>query len=729
MKHLFYILLLIVSPIGLFGQPQVVEKLTPQTKSMLSLFKKSQGNQWKQKQRSFAFAEVNGSYLVDAFIMLDEHAGVNILSDYGAKVNSVAGNIATVVIPIDSVEVLAALPEVKRVDIGRQAKLKMDKARIVTRIDDVLAGSELSQPFKGNGVVLGIVDTGFQYGHLNFLSPEDNSLRIKRVWDQANEKGPAPEGFYYGTELKSENAIFRAGYDLKDETHGTHVAGIAAGSDVSAPYYGAAPGSELVLAAIDASMRSNVAILDGVKYIFDYAASVDKPCVVNLSLGMHTGPHDGTSMFDKACDEMQGPGRIIVGAAGNEGTAALHVSKRISPADTLKTFLSFPVSKYGYVDFWGESDKTYKIKLFLYNQNSKKLLFSSDEINASEANEKSYVFKNIYSDGAVGLVDIYTEKNPLNNKANAYIEVFFDDIASGNSVGIAIVGDDGIVHGWVDGYETTFTSHSISGFTDGDTNCTVNEIGGTGNKIISVGAYTTRNEITNISGDIRKTDFKIDSIASLSSRGPSADGRMKPEITAPGTVVLSSFSDAVTEDNYYGMLVVDKVDMGSKSYYYGALQGTSMAAPVVAGIIATWLEAHPALSPEDVRMVFQKTAIKDTNTGKAEDNTWGYGKIDAWSGIKEVIRIHATGIFEDAKVLKHIVRTTPGGIEICFTENDPCVTVTIYSMSGQKVYSSVIGNIRLSEEIPINLNSLSRGVYFISIKGTKQSCVERFVLK
>ncbi len=52
-------------------------------------------------------------------------------------------------------------------------------------------------------------------------------------------------------------------------------------------------------------------ITDGIKYIYDYAESVGKPCVINMSLGYHIGPHDGTSTFDRICDELQGEGRLF----------------------------------------------------------------------------------------------------------------------------------------------------------------------------------------------------------------------------------------------------------------------------------------------------------------------------------------------------------------------------------------------------------------------------------
>ena len=68
---------------------------------------------------------------------------------------------------------------------------------------------------------------------------------------------------------------------------------------------------------------------------------------------------------------------------------------------------------------------------------------------------------------------------------------------------------------------------------EGDTQYTVNEVGGTGKRIISVGAYISKNEYTNIGGESITTGQTVGEIASFSSLGPTADNRMKPDIRLP----------------------------------------------------------------------------------------------------------------------------------------------------------------------------------------------------
>ena len=120
-------------------------------------------------------------------------------------------------------------------------------------------------------------------------------------------------------------------YDSSSEYHGAHTMGIAAGGDMKSKYYGVAPDADIVFVSFK-SDDTNIA--DAIKYIFDYADKVDKPCVINMSLGQHIGPHNGTSFLDRLIDESTGPGRIIVGAAGNEGNVRLHTSKTFTADDT-----------------------------------------------------------------------------------------------------------------------------------------------------------------------------------------------------------------------------------------------------------------------------------------------------------------------------------------------------------------------------------------------------------
>ncbi|MFR3549950.1 MAG: S8 family serine peptidase [Coprobacter sp.] len=145
----------------------------------------------------------------------------------------------------------------------------MNKARTETLVDNVQSGKDLTTPFLGKDVVIGIVDNGFEYGHINFYNTDGTELRVKRVWNQ-NKNGKAPSGFTYGTEYTTTDEILAAKYDVTDETHATHVTGIAAGADHTKSYYGVAGEADIVLVSYDLNDNTTdqVSLSDAMKYIY-----------------------------------------------------------------------------------------------------------------------------------------------------------------------------------------------------------------------------------------------------------------------------------------------------------------------------------------------------------------------------------------------------------------------------------------------------------------------------
>lgn len=128
-------------------------------------------------------------------------------------------------------------------------------------------------------------------------------------------------------------------------------------------YRGVAYESDIVLVSLNALEGIgglNTGVIDGINYIFQYAESVGKPAVVNISQGHHTGPHDGNSLADQAMDAMSWLGKIIVGAVGNEGDASgfyLHFNHNFDNENEILSYLVWPddlSSGTTVVDIWGE---------------------------------------------------------------------------------------------------------------------------------------------------------------------------------------------------------------------------------------------------------------------------------------------------------------------------------------------------------------------------------------
>lgn len=646
------LILALLFPLGLQAQTQ---KLSAFSQKYLTAAQDARSTspvaRARAKALGFSATAKEANRMVATFIHLDANdpeGAAEKLRAEGVQIGTVAAGIATARIPLSQIAHVAQRPEVKYLEVAAPVRTKMDKARAAANVDAVQSGTGLELPYGGKDVVVGIIDNGFEYGHVNFWTADRTALRVKRVWNQTSTLvGTHPANFSYGVEYNTQEAILAAERDTTTSTHATHVAGVAAGSTTSADgstnLAGAAPEADLVLVSLDEERMGTdytALIIDGIKYIYDYAESVGKPAVVNISLGTHWGPHDGTSAFDQMADALQGKGRLLVGSVGNEGADAFHLSKKFSSteADTLRSFPTFYYSGYQFADFeiWGEKEKTFSYIPIVYDINGQQVALKYEEVSVGPKEQEQWEYEfTLDNDHIIGKMMVQTEIDPTNGKPHMIASMYFYE-ADGYRPGFFLTSpDDNEVHIWTDDIYSKLSSFSVPGFEDGNSQCSAGEIGGTGKRIISVGAYTTRAERFNWGIRYPSTYGKLNDICNFSSMGPTADGRLKPEVTAPGAYLLSSVSSYYTGSKSRET----SIQWNGKKYEIGYMAGTSMAAPFVAGVLATWLQARPEMTPEEVRSILAKTGTSDSFTGTvgAANMTWGYGKINALAGIKEAL--------------------------------------------------------------------------------------------
>lgn len=570
----------------------------------------------------------------------------------------------------------AHLPQVLKQDfvlkaeLSRRADLSLDQARNETFVDQVQSGESLVSPFTGKGVILGFVDSGFDVSHPAFRSADGETLRIERFWNQMNNRL-----------LTTRESILAEGTDNEEQTHGTHVAGIAGGGyfgpiQTSAtasldrnPYYGVAYDASLVMVG---STLDDTDILNGIRYIFNYADSVGRPAVVNISLNTPYGPHDGTSLFDQAIDALVGKGKILVGSIGNDAKNRAHASMTLSDSSTpVLTFFKPTGYESNTFEVWGQADGFSVTLSLVDNQGNAVWSCTADKTDQTFAVPDDYN----YSQG--GEIACYTE---LWNDSRRMYRIALNNLnLKGYNIEVGVEGQPQHIDLWTDKNSGQFTDNGKSTHVSYDTEYTLGELGGTGRRTITVGNYTTRNAWTNYSGNKQSMiiDYPLNKINYTSSCGPSADGRVKPDVTAPGGMIfsaVSSYSDYYKESSTN---TVACTALGGKSYYWGQMTGTSQASPFVAGVIATWLEANPELSPEDIQSVLQKSSRTDSYTGTCPNPIYGYGKIDALAGIGEVLsptaidrvdmngkpyRLYRDGILFTESQTAAIVLTSPDGI-------------------------------------------------------------------
>lgn len=709
----------ILAAVALFciGTTVFAQKLSPSTETLLL----------EHSQRT-SRGEALTDETIHAYIKITDSAVLREIEKLGGKIHSqAAAGYVTATLPVSALRDVASLSEVEYVRAGNRIELLMDQARSEASVDKVHEGTTELGTHTGQGVVVGIVDNGFEYGHAAFYNADGTELRIKRIWNQNSLVGRSPEGFDYGTEYTNPSEMLAAGSDVVNTFHGSHVAGIATGGDRQSAFYGVAPDADIVLVSFK---NSDPCIVDGVRYIFNYAKSVGKPCVVNISLGSHKGPHDGTSITDRTFDELTGPGRIIVGAAGNEGSYKMHASKKLTAEDNqLKTMIGYTnesaARKYSALDIWGSPNTQMNVKVVAVNTLTGRIAYESEGVDCSNPESKEIQFP--LDSKITGTITLASIIDPDNHRPNVEVTTEVSSVPLNRKLGVVVTGDAGSeIHIWNNRYGD-LQSNNRAGWTAGDTDCTVGEIGGTGKNVISVGSYTTKTRYSTVTGDLYDLESSVGplhDISIFSSLGPASDGRMKPDVVAPGAGIISACSQY-----YYGFIASTTAaytQLNGKSYYYDVNAGTSMASPFVAGSVALWLQANPELTPEDVKQIIRKTSRHDDFTGATtESNTWGYGKIDVYAGLLQAHNTAAIGDIEArSQLIRVICNRSERTLRVECAAQGEGIQAALYDATGRTV---------LRQALPvqggtINVASLPHGVYVVKVQAAAASHTMRVAL-
>ncbi len=630
--------------------------LSPLTKSYLLAFEKSIDK--KTPPKDFLYKQHHGVIYVSNLIKVKNENVENAIRNIGGIIGTKAGTIWTVQIPYDKMLAFTQIKDIIEIQMDEPACPQLDMARKTTRVDSVHKGINLPMIYNGEGVIMGIIDFGFDYNHPTMYDTLHDKYRISRVWE-LNGQGTPPPGYIYGNEMVDSNLIRQQGTDNPVQTHGTAVAGMAAGSGFggangnNAKLRGMAYQSEMVFVGV---RRDTIAqqwlqgsfsdFIDAVNYIFSYATSVGKPCVVNISWGSQSGPHDGTTLFNQACNNLSGPGKIIVMSAGNDGQQNIHLSKTFTPSDTsIQTFLKFSSNVYQrtWVDIWGEPGKSFCGTVTLYSNNTPGNTISYCLDNATHDN----ILMNVNGTDTC-FVQFINTTAAANGKPRMTIDIYNKGM---DSVGVAITGNDGSIHAWneyyyfgyIHQYQCNFDSLNQAWAVNGNTISTVSDMGAA-DSVLLIGAYASKVGFTDINNNSWTYSGYVpqNKLVPFSSRGPMADGRIKPDITAPGLTIctaISSYDTAYTEVGSNSQLTncFYQDPNLNKKFYFAEFSGTSASAPAASGIVALMLQAKPTLSVQEAKEIIISTAIKDAHTGTIPpegNNNWGHGKINAYGALK-----------------------------------------------------------------------------------------------
>lgn len=638
------------------------------------------------------------------------------LRDEGYEAHPIVPTLCVAASPASRLSRLARHPGVERLCGSRTARPLMDVSRRMTGMDRVTAGEGLDSPFDGTGVVVGIIDQGFEYNHPAFSTPEGD-LRIKYLWDSRQGREP----------LTDPDSIRAAENDGPDEVgHATHVSNIAAGSPVAGAegLHGYAPGAEL---AFVPSKFSDVEVLLGARRVIDLARRQGKPCVFNMSFGSFLHSHDGLTSYEQALNELSDEGVLFVAAAGNNGAVAGHVEKRFaSERDTLRLLFEPGKSSSVLYSFFRNDDAeamSYGVSLY------------DPQTQAMYALDKEELFANDYaleeSEGGVpGSSQFFFAVDWATLSADWKLPEDYRLVLS-----IFGAPPGSVLHGWAEAYAYFGDGGREDGFfTPGDNAYSV-AVPASAGQVLAVASYDSRASWTGLDGEEHDmSETEVGHLSYFSSLGPMLDaGLKKPFIAAPGALILSAYSGQAAAVEKNRERVSLRVTQGGADYYYGAMQGTSLASPQVTGIVACWLQAYPKLTPEELHEIVRLTAINDEFTGPVRDSWdagWGYGKIDAYAGLKECLRrAAATGLREEV-ASEEPVSFRIGGREarVLFNGDEPEATLRLCTLGGVPVEERRLQAVSCAHEEVVSLEGCAPGCYLLTVQTARAQVARKIAV-
>lgn len=664
-----------------------LEKLSPELRTLYDQFSttRSQVTVWpsenglggftsQQLSGIFGIAGGNQDPLVTISIKCDSLAQIESVKKAGATIISKAGNVIYAVMPVSGLGKLADTRSVSSVDVFSALQIPSPPTEDVPPVFSIrerggstptkaaLANEFDKQKLTGKGVVIGVIDSGIDWRHEDFIRP-DGTSRILAIWDlfdtsyqtSSGAVGSEPPirlrdsnwlGTVY-TNAQINAAINGTGTvgSADKQGHGTAVAGTAAGNGratangvPTGTFSGVAPEADLIIVkAMDCSYFSPVAELTS-GWITDYATSLGKPVVINMSFGGQFSSHDGTSAGEQFIDSMTGagkPGKIIAVAAGNDGRYSLHATGRFGPkrkaqADKVSAAIELSVKSPTIVN--GVFNTTDDWCLGFRSNNP---IFAGTDDKPLPV----FIFKNN------GIVDYQTNgtfKDPAS--ADLFLKSLRLDVAqrprstdmlqmhlpSGSYIFWGYGTGINVTDGRFDLYSVESASLNKAFFGMGTDKNGIIASPGNAKNAITVGSFDFRDSWVNANGETTTYNMLFGGASSYTSAGFRRDGVVKPDISAPARYTIASLArDAKPSlGGCDGSMASGDGANFTLDGLHVAWAGTSAATPFTAGVIALMLQKNPTLDAEQVRQILKKTAKSGGTIGAVPNQLWGWGMIN-----------------------------------------------------------------------------------------------------
>lgn len=536
---------------------------------------------------------------------------------------------STALVTIEDIERLVQLPYVTSVMGPAFDELHNDVSRAQSGASLLQDGVFNNTAYNGTGVLVGIYDSGIDWKHPDFRKANDQTKsRIVSIWDQtltAQSGETTPTGFSTGVEytraqIEDELDGTPVGFVRENDTngHGTHVSGTAAGNGAAFTdkrHKGFSSDADIVFVKGGNGSFPTTNTINALTYFKNVATALNKPIVVNMSIGGQGTAHDGTSSHEVAVNNFtaSGPGRVVVISAGNDYGANLHRKVDIA-AGAAQTY-NFTVASNT------SATSVFSFIMYANDNTAVTAKLTTPDGQQYTQNISTTTAHTILGGGLTATMYNYWGND--NNKRYVQLVVTrtsgTTNVQGNYTLEITNNGAQQITtHGWLysQGVQTTLQN--------GDNEYIVGSPGNASNAI-TVASYMGRASwYSGTSGYFTLTPQE--SISSFSGQGPRTDGFQKPDIAASGQNVISSRS---------GDSAPGTTDIIAGTNYYVKNQGTSMSSPGVAGAVGLLLQANPALTAAQVKTRLTSNARMDGATGTVPNMRWGYGKLDIYKAVSD----------------------------------------------------------------------------------------------
>jgi subtilisin family serine protease len=627
-------------------------------------------------QSDFVVKTDDGSYMALLVARVKEDAT---LPDYALSDTGQADR--DIQVPPDKIVDLALLPTVEHLALASRAVLELVDAKRLIHYDNLVAKIGAAKR-GGKGVVVGIIDSGIDGNHPAFAG------RLHSFWDQASSPlvaGKSPKAnnpgkaayklLNFGAELTG--ADVSKAQDQHPRGHGTHVAGIAAGAEVKdasgAVLLSAGLAPQATIVAVRSigvgagAVEGLSAWVFGARYIIQKAAELGMPCVINMSFGSHVHAHDGSDPNSRALYEVltergkYRQGRVVVAAAGNERTHNIHVRRTLPANSSFVTIATVDMAarlEDEAVIVWIKSPTStcpvaFPLDLYVYRVSTPP---SGDATPTVRIGQQATAIDpaRTFASRRTRISISSQLSNPINGDHEYQLLFETTDPTQAKVAtrwGIGMINGDSHpldVHLWIIKDPAKSTTAFV-GATGADDTAYLVGAPAASAAAIAVGSMNSVINWTSVGGPqslpASPPPPPVGELSAFSSPGPLRDSsipgssfyRNPPtheingvDCTAPGCMIQSALSDDIPA------APPARLQMNARALM---LSGTSMASPVVAGLVANLLAEEPKLTlPQVLDRLKAASSVPATSKfqppsgspgTKPLSRDWGYGLVDA----------------------------------------------------------------------------------------------------